>query len=91
MNRIESLKPVDTPDHMRGAWLSCVLWVAGQPEAVEEFERQTGVRWTPPRTALDKLIDQASGHEWAVVEAFVRWVNTEIWGPLAAPVILDDD
>jgi hypothetical protein len=52
---------------------------------VEAFRADTGMQWTPGRTPLERLIDEATGADTAFLEAFAAWMNREIWG--AVPTI----
>ena len=79
---ITVLMPTDTPAYMRDAWLSCLDWALGHPEAIAAFRQDTGILWSPGTTPLDRLIDEATGADWGFVEAFVRWANVNIWGPI---------
>ena len=79
---ILSLKPEDTPDYMIPAWLSCIHWASGKPEIIDAFREETGFRWQPGQTAIDRMVDDATGMPQAFAEAFVRWANVAIWGSL---------
>ena len=83
-----ALRPADTPAYMTEAWLSCLVWVARNPGALEAFVHDTGCTWTPGRSPLERMVDEATGRDRAIVEAFVRWVNVQVWGPIR---LTDDD
>ena len=34
---IKSLRPVDTPPYMTGAWIGCMRWAIGEPDIVAMF------------------------------------------------------
>lgn len=72
------------PDNpiMAGAWISAVQWAAREPDALEAFEKATGIKpvFAQSRSPLDKQIDQVTGAENASVEAFVDWFNEHVWG-----------
>jgi hypothetical protein len=74
--------PVDTPDFMAPAWLGCIQWAIGKPEIVATFRNETGNNWNPGRTGLDRMIDQATGADRAFIEAFIKWANVNVWGPV---------
>ena len=78
---ISELRPSDTPEHAEGAWVSCLLWAAGEQEIVNTFYKDTGLRLTAPRNALDRMIDDATKAHERVAEAFVKWFNVNVWGP----------
>ena len=83
-----ALRPADTPAYMTEAWLSCLLSVSRSPGAREAFVHDTGYTWTPGRSPLERMVDEATGRDRAIVEAFVRWVNVQVWGPIR---LTDDD
>ena len=62
------------------AWLGAVRWALGEPEIMAAFRRDTGNNWSPGRTGLDRMIDQATGAEKAFFEQFLRWFNENVWG-----------
>jgi hypothetical protein len=83
--KIERLRPSDTPEYMTPAWLGCISFALGQPELLQAFRADTGNHWTPASTGIDRLIDQATGADWQFIEAFILWVNDNVWGPLDGP------
>jgi hypothetical protein len=82
---IEDLKPNDTPDYMLPAWIGCISWAISEPEVVAAFRQETGNQWTPGRSPLERMIDQSTGVDRNFIEAFIRWVNVTIWGPVELP------
>lgn len=40
------------------------------------------MRYTPPRNVIEKMIDDSTKYGDDYIEAFIRWVNVNIWGPL---------
>jgi hypothetical protein len=80
--RIEELRPPDLPDSMVDAWLGCISWAVGNAEVVEAFRADTGVQWRPGRTGLERMIDEATGADRKFIEAFIVWVNENLWGSL---------
>jgi hypothetical protein len=79
---IEALRPADTPEYMTGAWLGCISYALGDPGVVALFRAETGNQWQPGLTAIDQAIDEATGADRAFFEAFIRWANVHVWGPL---------
>jgi hypothetical protein len=75
--------PADTPDYMAPAWASCMEWAIGQRDIVDRFIDQTGQTRLAPKGSIDALVDHALGLDRKFVEAFIRWANREIWGPMA--------
>lgn len=82
---IATMMPSDTPPIMFQAWLDCLRWAIGEPEIVAKFRAETGTTWTPGKTPLDRMIDDAGGAERGFVEAFVKWFNVNVWGPVDGP------
>lgn len=79
---IETLRPADTPAYMTEAWLGCIYWAIGTADIVARFREDTGNRWEPARTPMERAIDEAAGADLAFVKAFVEWVNANLWGPV---------
>ncbi len=69
--------PDDTPDFMAPAWFGCLHWAAGNPEILARFERETGFKWTPGSSPLERAIDDACGMPEKFYDAFVAWVKRE--------------
>lgn len=67
------------------AWRDFIVWAQTQKDVVAQFNAETGRRYLAPRSLLDALIDQASGHETKEAEAFVEWVTVNLWGLDEAP------
>jgi hypothetical protein len=80
--KMRELMPADTPEYMFDAWIGCMLWAIGEQDIRERFEVDTGFRWVPPRNALDQMVDDATGFKQQYLEAFIRWANVYIWGPI---------
>lgn len=78
--------PDDTPDHMAQAWVDCLRWAAGDTATLSAFHAATGGHWkalsATPANALDAMIDDATGASRDRLEAFVRWFNENVWGPM---------
>lgn len=74
---------IDHPwrDHwMEGAFLGCVSWALGKKELVDAYRAETGDVWEPARTAIDKMVDTATGSDKAFFEGFARWVADNVFG-----------
>jgi hypothetical protein len=82
---IVAMKPADTPDYMIPAWLACIAWALSEPGALAQFRADTGNSWTPPRTGIDAMVDEATGARDAFMRQFVVWVNEKVWGPIDGP------
>ncbi len=61
------------------AWASCLQWAIGEKAILDQFLAETGIKWTPPRTVIERMIDEASGADFDVVRTFVIWFNANIW------------
>ena len=70
------------PHHplMAQAWVDCLRWAVTKSDIIAAFQKTTGLQWTPARTPLARLIDQATGHDEDVVRQFLGWFNTHVWG-----------
>lgn len=79
MNR-PPLMPADTPDYMAQAWVDCLHSAIGNDKIRAAFEAATGNTYTPPKSGLDRMIDEATGHGSAYVKAFIEWANENVWG-----------
>ncbi len=79
---LEDLRPNDTPAYMTPAWLGCLQWALSEPEIVAQFREETGNRWSPGRTVLDRMIDDTTGAPHHFIVEFVKWANVNIWGPV---------
>lgn len=62
------------------AWMGSVSYAWGEPSIMEAFKRESGMEWVPPKNALERMIDEATGHEEAFIKAFLKWHNETIWG-----------
>lgn len=81
--KLENLMPADTPRHMAGAWLGCVVFASRQPDLVAQFVEDTGLRVDGAgRSPIDRLIDAATGRDDHLVTQFVEWVNRNVWGEM---------
>ena len=63
---------------MAVAWRDCLMWAAGEQGIRDAFESDTGMHLA--MSPFDRMIDEATGLDAAVAEAFVRWFNENIWG-----------
>lgn len=76
------LMPSDTPDYMAPAWVGCISWAIGNPEIRATFMTDSGLKWEPPKTELDRMIDKATGADERFIEAFIVWANDHVWGKI---------
>lgn len=69
MTKRHPLMPSDTPDYMADAWVGCIHYASGTPEITDKFCRDTGrAIWLP--------------QDQSCADAFIRWANAHIWGPI---------
>jgi len=79
--------PQDTPEYMAPAYYSCLQWAIGEVGILAAFSADTGKSFSPARTGMDKLIDDAIGFDPGedFLRAFVPWFNEKVWGPIDGP------
>lgn len=73
--------PADTPEYMWPAWAGCLRWAVGEADIMAAFRAETGIRWQPGRSGIDRMIDEATGADRKFLVAFVEWFNANVWGP----------
>jgi hypothetical protein len=59
-----------------GAFVGYVRWAARQPQMVDNFERETGIKYRSPKTGLDAAIDKATARNSAIARQFMEWCAT---------------
>jgi hypothetical protein len=59
-----------------GAFVGYCGWAARDPQMVENFERDTGIKYRAPKTGLDAAIDKATGRNSAIARQFMEWCAT---------------
>lgn len=81
-----SLEP-HLPDDplMQQAWVDCLRWAIHDPGILASFLAHTGMTLAPLHSLLDRMVDQATGADQAIVEAFLRWFNAYIWAQDTTP------
>lgn len=72
---------------MLDAWVGLLHFAIGEREIRAQFKAETGYDLDAfiGRSALDALIDQATGHEREAFVAFCDWVTVNMWGDGTAP------
>ena len=66
---------------MTGAWLGLVQYLAGQPDARAAFTAATGHDLSSLGSrGFDRMIDEATGRDVALVAAWCDFVTREVWG-----------
>lgn len=64
------------------AWRDCLSWAIGHAETLAAFRAQTGNTWSPGRTPIDRMIDEACGADAKFLREFVEWFNVNVWGDM---------
>lgn len=85
IDSILDLMPTDTPAYMCPAWLGCIRFALGDESVVRAFREETRNFWEPATTPMDRLVDEATGADWAFLVEFIQWVNVAVWGSLDGP------
>ena len=85
MKSLDELRPPGTPAYMTPAWISCLQWAINQPEIVAQFREETGNRWSPGRSVIERMVDDATSAGHDLIVEFVKWANVNIWGPMEPP------
>jgi hypothetical protein len=75
----------DIGDVMAPAWAGFVQYAITDERVVEQFERETGVKFSVATTPIDRMIDEATGRVETDIEKFVLWVTERYWGVEYAP------
>lgn len=62
------------------AWFACLCWSVRETGVLAQFEEETGFKFSMPRNAIEKMIDDATGFQEVTLLRFVNWFNEQIWG-----------
>jgi hypothetical protein len=62
------------------AWADSLRFALGRDDILAAFRAETGIRWEPGKTGLDRLIDEATDADYRFIRAFAAWHNKNIWG-----------
>jgi len=67
---------------MAASWLAAIRCaLTTQPDMIAAFTKETGlVLPSQPRSAIEAMIDNATGVDRKFVDAFVDWFNVNVWG-----------
>jgi hypothetical protein len=67
---------------MAASWLAAIRCaLTTQPDMIAAFTKKTGlVLPSQPRSAIEAMIDNATGVDRKFVDAFVDWFNVNVWG-----------
>ncbi len=66
---------------MEPAWGACVAWAMGIDELREQFKHDTGHDLDSLHgSAVEQMIDEATGRTREIMAAWCDWVTENIWG-----------
>jgi hypothetical protein len=65
---------------MAQAWVDCLRWSVTEPAILAAFRAASGCTFTPGRTPIDHMIDQATGRDREFVEQYIAWFHENVWG-----------
>lgn len=83
---------MDESTFMEIAWRDFINWAVTKPEMISAFEASSGQRrLTPPKNALDAMIDKATGAHKAYAQEFMLWATEHHWGIDDAPAKVRDE
>ena len=74
-----SKAPVGWPI-MAQAYIDFAIWAIGQPGFIEAFTADTGIKFTLPKNSMERLIDDATGANKAIIAAYLDWLTVSHWG-----------
>ncbi|MCP5018070.1 MAG: hypothetical protein GY938_22775 [Ketobacter sp.] len=64
-------------DHyMLQAFLGFVSYCSKDPDRIKQFKSETGDTYSPPKTTIDKMIDESTGRDLVFAQSFVDWCET---------------
>ena len=61
-------------------WYSCLRWALGKKEFIQQFQKDTGNKYRPPRSPIEKMVDESTGADKHFLREFAKWMNKNIWG-----------
>ena len=68
--------------YMYPAFIGFVRFAASEPEMLKQYEAETGrLVYSPPKSAIDKMADEACGTDRAFVQSFSDWCETQFGTP----------
>lgn len=70
------------PEHdhyMAPAWLGLIRYASGQAQILEQFEKDTGMKFRFPG-GIEGMIDKATGYQEDMIFKFAHWVTKNLWG-----------
>lgn len=69
----------DDPIH-GPAWAGCLFWCAGSEDVLEQYRADTGDTYELGRSGMERMIDNATGADFAFACRFAEWVTAHVYG-----------
>lgn len=60
-------------------FISFVSFAIGKKSFRDDFKKDTGLSYSPPATAIEEIIDSATGHDRIYVKKFIKWCSEGYW------------
>ena len=67
--------------YMEGAFISFVSWMIQNSKMMKEFEEVSGFTYSAPKSAIDKMIDEASGYNDKALQALFDFAILSFGSP----------
>ena len=77
----DKLKTSWDEHYMLDAFLGFVSFSLSEPNALSAFRKETGNTWEPATTGIDKMIDEATGVDFAFIQQFSDWCEKSFGTP----------
>ncbi|HEV7247961.1 MAG TPA: hypothetical protein VGN93_13335 [Shinella sp.] len=61
-------------------FMGCVHWAIGDEKTLAAYRKTTGDEWTPGKTPVGRMIDQATGADREFLQRFSDWVADNLFG-----------
>lgn len=65
--------------YMAPAWLGLIRFASSQPEIIERFESDAGMKFRFPG-GIEGMVDESTGYREDLVFKFAAWVTENLWG-----------
>lgn len=79
---VTELAPEQMPGYMIPMWLGFIGFAIRQDWLIKEYREDTSDKYRPAMSPIDKLIDEATDHDWQFIKSFVDWLNRNYWGEI---------
>lgn len=67
---------------MVATWASALMVFIKREDVLENYRRDTGDKFVPANTPMDKIVQEGTGQEREFVIRFIKWFNETTWGDL---------